>query len=142
MLKALVSLLLLCNLVGCNHDIGIFRSNRRVPPYRIGFKNATTEMLKGVRFDWDGGTESYNDQAGSLGVGSTKQADSEPDPIPERVTVSWETLGKEHEKVVAVASQIKDIGHFAGTIWFRFTRDGVEVVPITDDDFFNHDKDP
>ena len=142
MLKILLSFSLLWHAAGCNNGIDVARSNRRVPPYRIGFKNATTEMLKGVRFDWDGGTESYNDQAGSLGVGSTKQSDSEPDPIPVRGTVSWETLGKEHEKVVAVASQIKDIGHFAGTIWFRFTRDGVEVVPITDDDFFNHDKDP
>ena len=44
---------------------------------------------------------------------------------------TWKTAdGKTHEQKVEVASRVPDIKNFTGSIVFKFTEDGVTIVPI------------
>lgn len=72
-----------------------------------------------------------------LGRGCFRQATAEkyrfaPDPIPPAATVVWKTPdGKEHRQTLEVPKNICDDAFWTGTIWFKFTDKGVEVVPLS-----------
>ena len=107
----------------------------RNPEYSFGFYNATKKDLNYVKADWLVGGRPWRAGGGFLssGIGSTDAF--EPDPIPERVRLSWMTPDRiVHNRDVAVASKVDDIKHFTGTIWIKFvdlTDDGFRVLPMT-----------
>ncbi|MDB5290620.1 MAG: hypothetical protein JWL69_1861 [Phycisphaerales bacterium] len=105
---------------------------RRSPEYGFGFYNATGQELEDSGITWVGDGRFHSAGGGVMAVGSTKTQDDEPAPIPEKVTAFWKTAdGKMHRKEVEVAPLVTDLKGFTGTIWLKFTNEGVTVVPMT-----------
>lgn len=122
---------LLLNL-GCVSSLLGSGPHARWPFYAIGFANRTSELLSDVRSEWVANGVKYAPSAGFLGTNSTKEDNEAPDPIPESATVIWKTPdGKEHRQTLIVAKKIKNISTWTGTVWFKFTEKGVEVVPLS-----------
>lgn len=104
----------------------------RSPEYAIGFANRTPVEYTEVRVEWTSGGVKYSPSAGRLSTDSRKEDNEAPDPIPDSATVVWKTPnGKEHRQTVIVAKKIKNIATWTGTVWFKFTDNGVEVVPLS-----------
>ena len=110
--------------------------NARSPEYTYGFYNASGAEIDSAALKYAGEGVPYNIDVGVLASGSRKQWSSAPDPIAAKGTVVWQTAdGKEHRQDVEVASKVKDLKHFTGIIWLKFTKDGgVEVIPMTYDE--------
>jgi len=116
------------------------RPTPRKPPYAIGFYNASNQQLgeafvrwSANGFPWIAGGGGLAPDRDHRGHGSTDEF--QPDPIPGKVTLIWKTPdGQRHEQVMAVAEKVRDIKHFTGTIYFKFTDNGWLVVPLSDEE--------
>ena len=133
----LSGMLLLPLLCGCTAFGG--GPGPRVPEYSLGFYNATGRELTGVHVTWVADGVPYRVGAGILIPTAKAVSHFAPDPIPPRVTVWWRTPdgedgedGEGHSREVEVASKVPDLRSFTGTVWFKFTADGVEVVPMSE----------
>jgi hypothetical protein len=128
-LKALVLSLALAMAHGCAAD----RPAPRSPRYSIAFHNGTAFQLFDVQAVFAAAGQTYKLTAGPLAPGTTKAQHEERDPIPESATVSWESAsGQKQSQQVAITSAIADLENFKGTIYFKFTYDGVKLIPLTD----------
>jgi len=131
----LVQFLCLLTVTGCNWGRPDWLTPVRNPEYSFGFYNATKGDLDYVKAEWQAVGHPWRAGGGhvSSGIGATDAF--EPDPIPDRVTLSWTTPdGIAHKRDVAVASKVDNINHFTGTIWIKFvdlTDDGFRVIPMT-----------
>ena len=106
----------------------------RFPNYSIGFANSTVEELNEVRADWEVGGHQYGTTVGVLVPAARGENGPAPDPIPPQVTVSWRTPdGQLHHQTVKVAERVKNITFFSGVIWLKITDQGVQVVPLTEE---------
>lgn len=104
----------------------------RWPEYAIGFANRTKEQFSGVESEWVINGTKYNPGAGILEPGSEKEYEYAADPIPPAVTVVWKTPdGKEYSQKLEVPKKIRDDATWTGTLWFKFTERGVEVIPLS-----------
>ena len=100
--------------------------------YAIGFANATAEELSRVGATWTANGKTLRESAGILVPTGYKEFNEEPDPIPGRAEVSWRTPdGRDHQQQVEVASRIPNLAAFSGTIFFKITDGGVQLVPLT-----------
>ncbi len=119
-------------LAGCGHLFYGSESHPRWPNYAVGFANRTKAELSGVSAIWTWRGIDYSMPCGRLNVGSTAEDFEAPDPIPPEITVIWKTAdGKEHRQDMVVAKKIPNIVTWTGTVWFKFTEIGVEVVPLS-----------
>jgi len=107
---------------------------RQLPEYDNSFWNVTSAPVDDVRIMWRANDRIVVQTPGNIDpamyhyVGQSMAA--APLPIPEIVSVSWKTAdGNAHEQTVKVASQIPDIEHFDGSIFYKFTAEGVVIVP-------------
>src|SRR5690606_4117607 len=103
------------------------------PAYGIGVKNATKITFDDVAIEYptENG-EMYRATFGVLVEGRYNKRSFEPNPIPQRATVSWRTPdGKLHKRDVVVADRVPDIRSFKGTVWFKISAEDVTVVPMT-----------
>jgi hypothetical protein len=101
--------------------------------YEFGFFNATGQELGPQTLDWQTGGVPHRTGGAILvpGGGATRFYDS-PLPMPEAATVSWTTAdGRPHKQEVQIAKSLPKGKEFAGTIWLKFTDEGVVVVPMT-----------
>jgi len=57
-------------------------------------------------------------------------------PPPESAVLTWRTPkdGKEHKLKVDIAKLVPAGARFDGTIWIKFSADGVRVIPLTFDE--------
>lgn len=123
-------IVLLC--VGCGSSMFDLGPHSRWPQYSIGFANRTKEQFSGVEADWVINGVKYTPDAGMLAPGSEAQYRFAPDPIPPAATVVWKTPdGKEHSQKLEVPKDIRSDPTWKGTIWFKFTDKGVEVIPLS-----------
>lgn len=131
-ITAFTGICVLCLSSGCvelSHDSGW---HVRSPEYEIGFANRSSLFLTEVTAEWDDGAKKRALDVGKLRQGSIATVSDAPDPIPTTATALWTTPeGKIHRQNVVVAKKIQDIATWTGTIWFKFTDDGVEVVPLS-----------
>ena len=107
---------------------------RQLPDYDNSFWNVTSARIDDVRITWQANGKTVVQSPGDIDpatyhyVGQSMAA--APLPIPEIVSVSWKTAdGKAHEQTVNVASRIPDIKHFDGSIFYKFSAEGVAIVP-------------
>ena len=115
----------------------------RNPRYAFGFFNATDEDLHRVHLEWKGRDRPYVISAGILVKNGEAENFKMPDPIPPAITVHWrDANGADHDQGVLVASQIKEIGTFSGTIWVKISEKGVTVVPLTDEEMHDRGRPP
>lgn len=130
--KIFVALIIfLC--VGCGSLNFGSGPHARWPYYAIGFANRTNEQFSGVKAEWVTNGAKYSPAAGLLAPGSRAEYCNAPDPIPPSATVIWLTPdGKEHRQTLEVAKRIPDIKTWAGTVWFKITVDGVQLLPLSD----------
>lgn len=98
--------------------------------------NVTSADIYNVRLSWEANGQKFEREARQVSpavyhfIGMSMA--SNPEPIPDRVVVSWMTGdGKTHEQTVDVASRIPDMEHFRGSIFYRFDGRGVTVGPYT-----------
>ena len=132
-----VAILLATSSFGCCLDSSGPLATRK-PPYGFGFYNGTKEQFDDVLIHWKESGYFCSSGAGVLSPDGNggPQTFYELDPIPARVTLTWRTPdGKPHARVLEVASKVKDIKHFTGRIWFKFTDNtdaGVQVIPMTE----------
>lgn len=118
--------------MGCGSSMFDSGPHSRSPEYSIGFANRTKEQLSGVESEWAINGIKYTPDAGMLGPGSEKQYRFAPDPIPPAATVVWTTPdGKEHYQKFEIPKNIRDDAFWTGTIWFRFSDKGVEIIPLS-----------
>ena len=107
----------------------------RNPPYTDGFYNATGQELRDVQIDYEVDHKPYRLGGGLMVPTAVASIEFAPDPIPERVTLSWRTPdGELHHQELAVASRVPDLKHFSGTLYFCISQDGLRVVPVTYDE--------
>jgi hypothetical protein len=120
--------------VGCGSSLFDSEPHPRRPMYSIGFANRTKELFSGVEAEWLINGVQYAPGAGMLGPGSEKEYEYAADPIPPAATVVWKTPdGKEHRQKMEVPKNIRDDAFWTGTVWFKFTDKGVEVVPLSNE---------
>ena len=118
--------------VGCGSSMFDSGPHARSPEYAVGFANRTKEQFSGVESEWVINGVKYNPGAGRLAPGSEKEYEYAPDPIPPAATVVWKTPdGKEHRQTLEVPKRIREDASWTGTLWFKFTDTGVEVVPLS-----------
>ena len=128
----LVLTALIANSSGCDFLMYGTGPHPRNPHYAFGFSNATVADINDVCVDWVESERAWHDSAGIIAPGSNKRNNGEPDPIPQKGTISWKTVdGKVHRQEVLIASQIPHIARFSGDIWFKITDAGVQVIPMT-----------
>lgn len=119
-------------LTGCGPSLFDSEHHPRWPNYAVGFANRTKTKLNDVSASWTWHGVKYSMPCGRLNVGSTAEDFEAPDPIPLEITVIWKTAdGAEHRMNMEVAETIPDITTWTGTVWFKFTDDGVEMVPLS-----------
>ncbi len=104
--------------------------------YDNSFWNVTGETVSGVHVFWEANGQKFMQEPDDIPVAKYDYVGESmvtaPLPIPEKVRVTWKTAdGTPHEQTVAVASRIPDIDHFRGSIFYKFTDQGVMVVPYT-----------
>lgn len=118
--------------VGCGSSIFDSGPHARRPEYAVGFANRTKEQFSDVKAEWSINGAKYSPAAGRLAPGSEKEEGDAADPIPPAATVVWKTPdGKEHRQTLDVPKNIRDDPSWTGTLWFKFTDKGVEVVPLS-----------
>ena len=129
--KIFVALIIfLC--VGCGSLNFGSGPHSRWPEYSIGFSNRTKEEFSGVEAEWEINGVKYNPGAGILVPGGKAEYEYVPDPIPPAATVVWKTPdGKEHRQTLEIPKKIRDDAFWTGTIWFKFTDKGVEIIPLS-----------
>ena len=119
--------------VGCGSSIFDSGPHARWPDYAMGYANRTKGTLSDVGAHWKWKGQDYEWGGGEFGLGTIKQYHGAPDPIPASALVTWKTPdGKQHSQTVEVAEKIPNISWWAGTIWFKITDNGVEVIPLSD----------
>lgn len=124
-------IVLLC--VGCGSSMFESGPHARSPEYAVGFANRTKEQFSGVKAEWMISGLKYSPTAGVLAPGSRAEYCDAADPIPPSATVIWVTAdGKEHRQTLEVAKKIPDIRTWGGTVWFKITPDGVQLLPLSD----------
>ncbi len=117
---------------GCGAIGSTSGPNRRIPNYAFGFANRTQDQLTDVRCQWTFDDTKLTMTCGRLGHDSKKQYRDAPDPIPPSVSVIWKTPdGKEHSQIAEVPKSIRDDATWTGTLWFKFTDQGVDVIPLS-----------
>jgi len=133
MTSDLLTALILFLCAGCGSSLFYSGPHARSPEYAIGFANQTKEQLSDVEAEWVINGVKYNPGAGMLPPGfGGKEYRYAPDPIPPAATVVWKTSdGKEHRQTLVIPKEIRDDATWTGTIWFKFTDKGVEVVPLS-----------
>ena len=111
--------------------------HERVPKYEWGFYNAGERAITDVHITFgDNGGVPFGDGAGLIVPDAEKGSGSARDPIPETAAATWTTPdGMKHHKDVPVAALLKDPKGFSGIIYFRYTADDVQVIPIAYDDW-------
>jgi hypothetical protein len=108
--------LLLCLLTGCTSTVS-------VPQYSFVFENASQEVIDNVGCGNDSG---FNAAAGYLGIGKSKHDELIPIPIPEEVTLTWQTEnGQKHTQRLKIKKSLPP--KFTGEIVLTFTS-GQEVT--------------
>ena len=94
------------------------------PEYSFVFTNSTNALLRNVGCTGTGG---FQASAGSMIPGSHKSDELIPNPIPDEVTVVWQTLdGQNHSQRIAIKSQLPS--RFRGEVVLTFTPDGNVVL--------------
>ena len=120
--------------VGCGSSFFDSGPHARSPEYAVGFANRTNEQFSGVKAEWLINGVKYTPGAGMLAPGSTAEDRYAAGPIPPAATVIWKTPdGKEHRQTLEVPKKIREDATWTGTLWFKFTDKGVEVVPLSNE---------
>ncbi len=118
--------------VGCGSSMFDSVPHARWPNYAIGYADRTSGRLSAVGVHWRWKGKDYEWGGGEFDVGTVKQFGDAPDPIPPAATVIWKTPdGKEHRQKLEIPKNIRDDATWTGTVWFKFTDKGVEVVPLS-----------
>lgn len=102
------------------------------PDHQEGYYNATQNEIFDAIIYWSVGDRHDAHGYFLLPALGTKLVVSAVDPIPDRATILWKTAdGAAHRSEVKVANAIPDLKAFRGTVWYKFTENNVEVVPIS-----------
>ena len=126
-------LLTVAVLAGCASDPEGEPLPARVPGYTVAVYNASRTDLREVQAKWGPEEKPVDVLGGLLVPGSMRNRARLPDPIPDRITVRWESPdGAKHVQDVVIAGQTTAaIAAEGGSIFLKINGNEVTVVVLT-----------
>jgi len=106
--------------------------------YSYGFFNATDTTIYHVLLQWTRNGAKEAAAGGSLSPGAKGDSAAPPNPPapPDSAVLTWRTVKgrKEHRLKLQIGRLVPAGARFDGTIWVKFSADGVKVIPLTFDE--------
>ena len=106
--------------------------------YDVVIFNATSNLIDRASVNYG----SFKSGGGLMAPGSNSHHLDVRTPIPEKATVVWMSKdAKQHEQIVEVSGKVPK--SFKGKLFFKIKEDDkVDVIPITEDDYYKKGKRP